>query len=55
MNSEVMADLNITLLPTLLIVDANDEIVYIHQGYRPGDEKVIEMEIQKHLGEQTGE
>ena len=52
MNSEVMTELQVTLLPTLLLVDANDEIVLIHQGYRPGDEKFITEEIKKILNEQ---
>ena len=49
MNSEIMAELNVTLLPTLLLVDENDEIVMVHQGYRPGDEKFIAEEIKKLL------
>ena len=48
-NSEVMTELNVTLLPTLLLVDENDEIIMIHQGYRPGDEKFLAREIEKIL------
>lgn len=33
-NSEVMTRLNVNLLPTLLLVNDQDEIVLIHQGYR---------------------
>ena len=49
MNSEIMAKLNVTVLPTILLVDDQDEIVLIHQGYRPGDEKFIAEEIDKIL------
>jgi len=48
-NSEYASEVNISGLPTLLIVNADREILYIHRGYRPGDEKVIEEEIKKHL------
>jgi thiol-disulfide isomerase/thioredoxin len=48
-NSEYSSEVNITGLPTLLMVDGENKIVYIHQGYRPGDENVIEKEIKKHL------
>ena len=49
MNSEVMTELNISLLPTLLLVNNKDEIVLVHQGYRPGDEIFLAEEIQKIL------
>jgi len=48
-NNELMNKLKVTAMPTLLIVDANDEIVFFHQGYRPGDEKTLEDEIKKLL------
>ena len=48
-NSEVMVSLHVTLLPTLLLVDADDHIVYRHQGYRKGDEAKIREEIHKLL------
>ena len=48
-NSDLMARLKVTAMPTVLIVNANDEIVFLHQGYRPGDEKTLEAEIKKLL------
>jgi cytochrome c biogenesis protein CcmG/thiol:disulfide interchange protein DsbE len=48
-NSEVMSQMSVTLLPTLFLVDENDEIVLMHQGYRPGDEKIIAQEIKNIL------
>lgn len=44
-NSEAMTDMNVTSVPTLLIIDSNGELVYTHEGFRPGDEKVIKREI----------
>ena len=54
-NSEVMTKLNVTLLPTLLLVNDQDEIVFIHQGYRPGDEKFIAEELEKILKNKKSE
>ncbi len=49
LNNELMNKLKVTAMPTIIIVDANDEIVFFHQGYRPGDEKALEDEIKKLL------
>jgi len=48
-NSEVMARLGVKAIPTLLIVNSNDEIVYFHEGYKPGEEIPIREEILKLL------
>jgi thiol-disulfide isomerase/thioredoxin len=48
-NSELMGKLHVTVVPTLLILDTNDEIIYRHQGYRPGDEKVLEEKLDELL------
>lgn len=48
-NSELMADLNVTAVPTLLIFDASGEMVHLHEGFRPGDETGIANEIESLL------
>ncbi|MBO6573866.1 MAG: TlpA family protein disulfide reductase [Rhodothermales bacterium] len=48
-NSEVMADLNVQAMPTLLVIDAKRNIVYVHEGFRPGDEDVVRREIEELL------
>lgn len=48
-NSELMSELNVTAVPTLLIYDASGELVYTHEGYRPGDEQSIAEEIESFL------
>jgi thiol-disulfide isomerase/thioredoxin len=48
-NSQVMSDLKVTAMPTILLVNEKDEIVARRQGYRPGDEKILEEEIRKLL------
>ena len=49
LNSEVMARLSVRAVPTLLIVNAQNEIVYFHEGYKPGEENAIREEILKLL------
>jgi cytochrome c biogenesis protein CcmG/thiol:disulfide interchange protein DsbE len=48
-NSEVMGELNVTAVPTLLIIDREDRILYRHEGFRPGDEQLIREELERHL------
>ena len=50
-NSQLASRLNITNIPTLLIINSENEIVHRHQGYHSGDDKIIEAEIKKLLGE----
>ncbi len=50
-NSEVMAKLSVRAVPTLLIVNEDDEIIYFHEGYKPGEEDDIREEIKKLLEE----
>lgn len=42
---EVMTENNFQAFPTLIILDSNNEIVYVHEGFSNGDEKLIEEEI----------
>ena len=48
-NGELAERLQINVVPTLLIVNAQDKIVYRHQGYRAGDENEWIKEIEKNL------
>ncbi|TRX66154.1 TlpA disulfide reductase family protein [Carboxylicivirga sp. M1479] len=45
----VMQDLNITVLPTLLIIDTNGEVVYRHEGWVTGNEIELENQIKSIL------
>ena len=49
MDSELMTDLGVTAVPTLLLYDADGELVFFHEGFRPGDEDMIRDHIEKHL------
>ena len=44
-NSSFSGEVSVNSFPTLFIINSNNEIIYIHQGYKPGDEKLIEKEI----------
>jgi peroxiredoxin len=48
-NSEVMTDMNVTSVPTLLIYDSDDNLLFLHEGFRPGDEEILREELEKHL------
>ena len=49
-NGELMGELNVTAVPTLLIIDCDYKILYMHEGFNAGDEVTIQEEIDKHLG-----
>jgi len=49
MNAELMNDLNLSAYPTLLLVNSSGKVIWIHEGYVPGDELVIQKEIEKQL------
>lgn len=51
-DQEVSRDLNISVIPTLLVVGPNDKVKYIHEGFAPGDEDQLKKEINKVLHEQ---
>jgi thiol-disulfide isomerase/thioredoxin len=48
-NSELMSELSVTAVPTLLIYDAEGNQIYFHEGFRPGDEITIEKHISQYL------
>ncbi len=48
-NSEVMSEMNVYAVPTLLILDQQGELVFIHEGFRPGDDHIIREKIKEYL------
>lgn len=48
-NSEIASDFNVSSVPTLMIFDSEGDIVFIHEGYRPGDDLIIKEKIEKYL------
>ena len=50
-SGELMGELNVLAVPTLLIVDKDMNIVYTHEGFNAGDEVEIREEIEKFLAD----
>jgi thiol-disulfide isomerase/thioredoxin len=50
-NNDLMSDLGISAIPTLLVYDSEGNRIYLHEGFRPGDETIIREEILAHLKE----
>ncbi len=48
-DGSLLSRLNISSIPTFLIVNQDNEIIYRHVGFRPGDEKNMEKEIIQYL------
>lgn len=48
-DNSVMGRLGVRAVPSLLVVNSEDEIVYFHEGYGPGEDKIIRDEILNHL------
>ncbi|MFO7922279.1 MAG: TlpA disulfide reductase family protein [Bacteroidales bacterium] len=51
MNADVMKRLNLSAFPTLLIADDDGSILWVHEGFIPGDEVIIKQQIEKYLDE----
>lgn len=49
MDNNVMTRFRVQAVPTLLIINSDDKIVLFHEGYKPGEEKLIRKEILKLL------
>lgn len=50
-NNTLMQELEVSALPTLLIIDVNNKIVYRHEGFAKGDEYELQEVIDKLLKE----
>lgn len=48
-NSEIMSEMNVFSIPALLIITPQGEVVFFHEGYRPGDEELIRKKIEENL------
>ena len=44
-NQQIFKKLNGNIMPTNLLIDKNGQVVWMHYGYMPGDEKNMEKEI----------
>lgn len=48
-NSETMSNWNILAVPTLLVINEDNKVLYFHEGFKPGDEELIRAEFEKLL------
>ena len=46
-NGQLFKKLGAQVVPTSILIDSNRNILWQHQGYLPGDEKIMEIEIKK--------
>ncbi len=50
-NQELMRELNVSVIPTLLLVSASGQILMVHEGFAPGDAQVIHDAIEHYRHE----
>jgi len=48
-NNDLMREYNILSLPSLMIVNAENKIVYFHEGFNSGDEEELRKKIEQLL------
>lgn len=48
-NNDTMRQYNVNNLPSLVIVNRKNKIVYFHEGYSPGDEIVLKAKLEELL------
>ena len=48
--NEVLAQFHLAAVPATLIIAADGEVFYKHEGYRPGDEKKLKSKLDQLLG-----
>lgn len=49
MDEDLTTEMNVVALPTLCILNKEGKLVYVHEGFTPGDEAKIKDEIEKLL------
>lgn len=52
-DNSVMVRIGVRAVPSLIVVNSDDEIVYFHEGYGPGEEQIIKQEILKQLKQES--
>ena len=50
-DQQLMKDLNVTAIPTLIIANSDSEIVFVHEGFAPGDEVLLKEELDQIIHE----
>jgi thiol-disulfide isomerase/thioredoxin len=50
-DQDLMTELSVSVLPTLIIFDKNGKVLYTHEGYITGDEDIIRQKIEELLSD----
>ena len=48
-NQELLAEYNVTAIPTLVILNHKGEVLLVHEGFNPGDEQLLKQEINQFI------
>ena len=48
-DQELMSELLVSSFPTLIVINRDGKVLYIHEGFTSGDEKLIEEKLDKLL------
>lgn len=48
-DQQAMRELNVVVVPTMLIFNAEGDLVFTHEGFKPGDQELILQEMEKNL------
>lgn len=46
-DQSIMSSLLVSAFPTLVIIDQNEKVLFVHEGFVPGDEDIIENRIKE--------
>mgnify|MGYP006304563447 CR=1 FL=1 len=49
LDSELMSDLGVTAVPTMIIYNREGEMLFFHEGFLPGDEAVLKDLLEQQL------
>ena len=44
-DQELVSEYNVTVFPTLIVLNKKGKQVFVHEGFNPGDEKLIKEEL----------
>jgi cytochrome c biogenesis protein CcmG, thiol:disulfide interchange protein DsbE len=53
-DGRLQREFHVTAVPTTILIDSTGAIVRVHQGYRPGEEKILADEIEALLSKTGG-
>jgi thiol-disulfide isomerase/thioredoxin len=52
-DQDLVDEFNVTAFPTLIVLNKKGKEVFTHEGFNPGDEKLIQKELSKLIEDET--